>query len=154
MERKFAGADWLKTNPRFKDISPLGAEVADLLGDLESGLYHLSEQVLRKVNWSDKYVIRVKLDRHNNYATWDFFGLTVLVILCHDRMIRCSIEAAGSSLVLMFHKRKGRTGGMAERHPTIEEAIERVRGTFGLPIDATPATASVAPLGLDGVGKQ
>lgn len=65
-------------------------------------------------------------------ATFDFDYLTTAVILAHDRMIRFSVESSGPRMVkLVLHKRHTREGQMSERHPTIEDAVSRVRQVYG-----------------------
>lgn len=61
-------------------------------------------------------------------ATFDFDYLTRLVVLAHDRCVRVEVVSSGPGHVgLELHKRFGRDGGVSERHPTMEQAIERVR---------------------------
>lgn len=62
-------------------------------------------------------------------ATFDFDGLTHLVVLAHDRAIRVEIEPAGPSYVkLVLHFRGKREGKFSERHPTLEEHVKDLRG--------------------------
>jgi hypothetical protein len=123
--RNYAGSDWIKAN--FKvEMSLLGEVVADLLGDLFLGIYHLDPKVLRKVDWANDHHIILALG-WRSLATYDNDELTRLVILCHDRAIRCEISARNYKyLELMFHRRK-RGRALYERHPTIEEAVEKIR---------------------------
>lgn len=125
----YAGSDWIKS--AFKiEMSPLGEEVADLLGDVFLGIYHLDIGQLSKTNWDNDTWIDFALGWHQ-LSTFDGNELTRLVILCHDRMIRCSIGAKNFHHIgLMFHKRKGREGSINERHPTIEDAIKQIRGYY------------------------
>lgn len=61
-------------------------------------------------------------------STFDFDYLTRLVVLAHDRCVRVEIGSSGPGrIALILHKRKGRGGDVYSRHPTIEQAIERVR---------------------------
>ncbi len=61
-------------------------------------------------------------------STFDFDGLTRLVVSAHDECIRAQIMSSGPRMVkIMLHNRKGRDGGFAERHPTIEDAILEIR---------------------------
>lgn len=145
-ERRHAGADWLEQNygRRCGPISPLGRSVADLLGDLAQGLYHLDGEALAKTNWTNPVFIDIVLP-YQSWATYDFDQLTQLVILCHDRCIRAEIAGASRGKTrLLFHGRQ-RTGGMSERHPAIEEAIKRCRDYHGGPIDPPAAAAKEAP---------
>jgi hypothetical protein len=60
-------------------------------------------------------------------STFDFNGMTRLVLLAHDRCIRAEVSMAGMKLRIAIHKRHGRDGEMSHRHPTIESAIESIR---------------------------
>lgn len=61
-------------------------------------------------------------------STFDFDYLTRLVVLAHDRCVRVEIVSSAPGRVgLVLHKRAGRDGSSYERHPTIEEAIVRIR---------------------------
>lgn len=105
--------------------SNLGLKVADLLDDVFDGIYHL-ESNLNKVNWDCEYYIKINLTMHS-LSTYDFSILTDLVILCHDRCLRCELQAVAPKVIkLQFHQRQ-REGSIFEKHPTIEEAINRVR---------------------------
>jgi hypothetical protein len=120
-----SGAEWIKENYKVK-LSPLGVAVADLLGDLFGGIYHLETKYLKEVDWGNDHHIVVTL-RHKSLATFDYDELTRLVFLCHDHAIRCSVDArANNMLELMFHQRE-REGGISKRHPTIEQALEMWR---------------------------
>jgi hypothetical protein len=66
---------------------------------------------------------------HGDISTYDFNGMTRLVLLAHDRCIRASIDTAGMKLRIRIHKRHTREGDMTERHPTIEEAITTIRAS-------------------------
>lgn len=69
-------------------------------------------------------------------ATYDFDNLTRLVITAHDECVRLQVTAGPPRrLKLMFHDRKDRTGAMHERHPTLESAMESIRGAdqYGRP---------------------
>lgn len=58
-------------------------------------------------------------------ATFDFTQLTKLVFMAHDKCIRVSLEGTGKGKMrIAIWKRQGRDGGISERHPTIEQAIE------------------------------
>lgn len=118
-----SGAEWIKSALRVKEMSPLGEAVANLLGDLYGGIYHLEDDDLKKVEWNNTHHIIFVL-RHKTLATVDSSLLTSLVFLCHDKCIRCEISARSPGrFELMFHRRQ-REGQIWERHPTIEQALE------------------------------
>lgn len=110
MSEKYAGSDWIKSN--FKvELSSLGEAVADLLGDLFYGIYHLDSTALKKVDWANDHHIIFILG-WKSLATTDFDELTRLVILCHDRCIRCEISPrAFHYLELIFHQRQREGNG-------------------------------------------
>lgn len=128
-ERQYAGADWIKSTLKIENISPLGEAVADLLGDVFQGIYHLDIKQLAKVGWSNPYHIEVV--HRGQMATFDDSLLTILVVLAHDRMIRVDITGrANHYLEFTFHQRQNRTGAYHERHPSIEDHITRIRNAY------------------------
>lgn len=132
--RMYAGADWIEGNlfpgeNRLPKLPEFGAMVADLLGDLYQGIYHLSTTSLRATEWHNLAWIEICVP--DELATFDGDRLTMLVILAHERHIRVSVSGASNKyLRLIFHPRK-RDGGFTERHPTIEAAIETCRVRYG-----------------------
>jgi len=130
-QRMFAGSEWVENSLRYEgEMSELGRSVADLLGDLFFGIYHMNTTSLHKVEWDNNQSIAVTVD--TELATFDSDGLTRLVVLCHDRMIRCSIQGLAPRYVrLMFHQRQRRDGGSRwERHPTLEAAAKQIRAYY------------------------
>lgn len=124
---KYAGADWLKQ----QHITPSehGENVADILGQVFLGLYHIDRQVY-KVDWTELRCIEINL--HSNFSTYDFNVLTRLVVLCHDRAMRLEISPCNMQFIkFRFHQRK-REGSIFDRHPTIEQAIIDIREAIGL----------------------
>jgi hypothetical protein len=130
---KDSGAAWLR-QCRITNLSPLGERVADLLGDLFVGLYHLEDA--EKVDWSNDHHIEVRI-RFKELATFDSNLLTKLVFLCHDRCIRVSVNPRSpQALTLLFHPRE-REGGTWARHPTLEQAVADHRQWYPLESEAT-----------------
>jgi len=116
-----SGASWIQKSLK-KEMSPLGEAVANLLGRVFSGIYHLQGATLDRVNWQDPYC--VEYTHRGDLATFDFSHLTALVVFAHDEMIRVSIQGCGPGYMkLMFHQRDSRTGSVSERYPTIEDHI-------------------------------
>lgn len=71
---------------------------------------------------------RIEITVPCQFSTFDFDGLTRLVITAHDECVRASFRnGPPRQIVLMFHDRQ-REGGMSQRHPTIEQAIKTIRG--------------------------
>jgi hypothetical protein len=62
-------------------------------------------------------------------STVDADGLTRLVILAHDQMIRVSVAGCGPlSMRIGMWPRASREGGLGEKHPTLEAAATQIRG--------------------------
>ncbi len=138
-QRKYAGAGWIKKHPYGQNISLLGEQVADLLGDVWAGIYHLDNRLLAKTDWSDSYFIKVQIS--DGIATFDGPLLTWLAVLAHDRLLRLQISAVcNGRLALEFHQRKGRTGGLSARLPTIEEHIASIRKFHPTPTETAEVT--------------
>jgi len=125
----YAGASWIEKNFKCR-CSELGKNVADLLGDIFKGIYHLSYASLRKVGWESEHCIEYTL--YGELSTVDFNLLTILVVLAHDRMIRVVIRGVGPGYMrLMFHQRTKRTGSVSERYPTLEDHTKIIREHYG-----------------------
>ncbi|MCK4817184.1 hypothetical protein KA005_15550 [bacterium] len=121
----YSGAGWIKSSLK-KEMSPLGEDVANLLGRVFQGIYHLDTRALCRVDWTNDHWIQFIY--YGDLATVDFDRLTALIVFAHDEMIRIDIEGCGPRYMkMMFHKRKARTGSMSERYPTIEDHIEILR---------------------------
>jgi hypothetical protein len=139
-QTKYSGADWIqkeimtpysRTIGHEVEMSPLGRRVADLLGELFGGIYHLDHKALRRVDWSMDLFIKFNLG-HHELATTDFNELTRLVFLAHHMSIRVSIEAsAHDHLMLLFHPRP--RSGFTRRHPTLSEAVKSFEETVSIP---------------------
>ena len=114
--------------------SVLGERVARLLDRWLYGLHHMDDP--SAVDWSDDYVILVKL-KAKTLATFDFDELTRLVFLAHDHCLRVQVSGLRGpvgGIQLMFHGRQ-REGRMAQRHPTLPEAVHEYRQHNPLPLE-------------------
>lgn len=111
-------------------LTDFQAKVMDICGMVGGGIYNAP------INW-DKVDFgvgawdgcgRVFVPwRDGRLATFDGSSLTYLVMLCHEARIRCEIQArAWGHLLLSFHER-GDEGGIAGRHPSIDEAVAAFR---------------------------
>ena len=131
MRERYSGSDWIEATLKM-ELSPLGREVADVLGQVFRGIYHVEKQA-KRVDWSDKYCIEFSYYASGGIALYDFEHLTALLVLCHDRMLRMEIVPNMRSLKLMFHMRTKREGGhISQRMPTLEAHIEGIRKNMGL----------------------
>ena len=133
---KYSGSEWIQENIYAKgqttQMSPLGRDVAELLGELFYGIYHISPKALSKVDWSNEYWIEITIG-YQQYSTTDFDNLTRLVFLAHHCAIRVSLEAAARQHIkLIFHRRE-RSGDYSRRHPFLEEAVKRFKDNVSLP---------------------
>lgn len=127
----YQGANWVQATLKPKEMSELGRRVADLLGDLFQGIYHLDNKNLKKVDWGNDHHIEFALG-WRSLATYDDSYLTLLVLLAHQRAIRVQISAQSYHyLSLIFHQREsGMQHEWHKRHPTIEEAIANFNKHF------------------------
>ncbi len=124
-----AGAEWLYSAGI--EPSPLGAAVANLLDYVYAGIYHLEHP--EKIDWKNPHHIIVKT-YGGRLATWDFNDLTLLVLACHRMAIRMEIRPKTfRQLEIIFHQRT-RDGGMSQRHPAMQEAIDRFNDSCNLPV--------------------
>ena len=65
------------------------------------------------------------INHAGGFSTFDFDNLTRLVFLAHEKCIRVELTQGGPRAIkIAIWKRKGRTGSIYERHPTIENALE------------------------------
>ena len=121
----YSGAGWIEQSFKVK-ASPLGTAVANLLGRVALGIYHLRSAALERVDWTNKYCIEYIY--YGDLSTFDFDNLTALVVFAHDEMIRVSIQGCGPGYMKMqFHQRTKRTGSISQRYPTIEDHIDGLR---------------------------
>jgi len=129
MSRHYAGSEWLRDallyHPGQRMVGDFGERVADLLGDVFRGIYHVSDAVTNKrVDWESSRFITVRLPMA--LATFDGSDLTRLVVLAHDRCIRVQMDGRKVS----FSPRE-REGSSTERHPPLEMAAAAIREELG-----------------------
>jgi hypothetical protein len=119
--RQYAGSDWIESS--FKvELSPLGAKVANFLGDVFLGIYHLNTTSLRKVKWNNPDYIEVTIDQY--LSTFDGNNLTKIVVLAHHQLLRVSIQGLGPRyLRLAFHQRTSRDGHLYKRCPHLSDHV-------------------------------
>lgn len=111
-------------------VSICGARCALLLSEWLGGLHHLPPgQEHSCVDWSGRFVeIR---DRSFNLSTYDFDGLTRLVLLAHEHAIRAEIRPNMRSVKIMlfprnFARDESDMGRVYESHLTLEELMEKI----------------------------
>jgi hypothetical protein len=129
---KYAGTDWVEGTLHI-EMSPFGRKVADILGQVWRGIYHLDQGGTRlcKVDWTDDRFIRITVT--GELATFDSQHLTELVLAAHDGCVRVSVGACNMQrLQLNFSRRTARDGDLFSRHPTIETAVAAWRAHLAL----------------------
>lgn len=141
---EYAGADWLEPQLIRKGmvLSELGRDVADLLGYLYQGLYHVSG-IVDKCEWDNNHYI--SLAHYNDLSTYDFNHLTTLVFLAHRMAIRVEIQPCNFKYLRILFHRRFRDGNMTVRHPDIREALAKFDADCYLPeVDGLDAIARAA----------
>ncbi len=114
--------------PAPEQLTPFQAKVMDICGMVGGGIYNAPIN-WDKVSWgngtwhSGMFVPW----RDGRMATFDFYPLTLLVLLCHEARIRCEIRAKASGHFELSFFQRSHEGGMAERHPNIDEAVAAFR---------------------------
>lgn len=100
-------------------------EAVEFFSILFGGEHHIPNQGKLK-----EYGMGWAVDGVRDAATFDFDLLTRIVVLAHDKCVRVEIVARSpKDLRIAIHKRAGREGAMYARHPTLEGAVARMRGT-------------------------
>ena len=133
--RKYRGADWLANNleaMKKPAPSPFGMLVADILGQVYGGIYHLSHTALFHVrtDWSHPHALQVVVS--HSLANHDGSELLGLVLLCHDTGVRLAISArARGYLELRFAHGASIMGTV----PSIEKAVDLYRARYALPAE-------------------
>lgn len=126
---RYAGSDWLAAQLKHwkpgAEISPLGRNVADFLGELHYGIYHLDYGALKRVDWTDNLHIQIVLYDGGQLATTDFDTLSRLVFLAHHMALRVELKAASSKYMRYIFSQRQRSGAIYERHPELDEAVEK-----------------------------
>lgn len=97
-------------------------EATEFFSELYGGEHHIPKHQVFEYG----YGWMVKHDR-GDLATYDYNALTRLVLMAHDKCIRVSVEALNMNTIKVAIWKREREGGMSERHPTIEYAIEKFR---------------------------
>lgn len=108
------------------ELTEFQRDAVELLSQaFNTGIYNLATN-WEKVDWNWGDGVRFKIRR--SMATYDFDHLTRLVILAHDMCIRVELTALAPNVMgIAMWRRNKRDGSMYERHPTMEQAIEKVR---------------------------
>lgn len=66
--------------------------------------------------------------RHSYFSTFDYDTLTKAVIMAHNWGVRLEVMGSGPGMIkIALWKRSKREGDISERHPTIQEALEKYK---------------------------
>ena len=90
---KHSGANWLKETLEYRNISisSFGIRVANILGQVYRGIYHVEKYVLREPYvWGQSRKISIKMGRE--LATYDGIELSFLALCCEAAGIEVSIR--------------------------------------------------------------
>jgi hypothetical protein len=121
-----SGSDWVRSSSA-KEISPFGERVADMLGEVFSGIYHISNEVF-KTDFSRERYIAITFYENGQFATYDSDYLTRLVLMAHEKNIRVCVRAATHSYLKIEFMEVDRRGFFVDRHPTLTASIEHIFG--------------------------
>ncbi len=122
MSHQYQGAAWI-VRQDWGELSPLGHTVAEILGWVFRGIYHVNRRYLSEVEWSDPEFMEIRM--RTELATHDGNDLTELVLLAHLSGVRVAITPKSNwTYTLKFHA----PGSLliCGDHPTLELAIARL----------------------------
>lgn len=112
-EPRGAGSD---VDAVVSDLEPFERRAESVMYAVFGGEHHWPKVISTPRYW----VMNVR----GSFATYDDDRLTRLVISAHRHCVRAEVAPSGPGMIKIYiHRRKGRTGRMHERHPTIEQAI-------------------------------
>lgn len=118
---------WVQSNTR-RVLTEFQGRAVELLADgFNCGIYNVNVN-WEKVDWKCGSGVRFTVFAGNGLATYDYDHMTRFVVLAHDRCIRVDIAPAANRFLYIYMHPRDREGDMSRRHPTIEDAIKRVRG--------------------------
>lgn len=123
-----AAHEWVEAHLQRKHpLSDFQRRAVDLLSaGLNTGPWNIPTK-WERVTWRYSEGVRFVIRISGGLSTFDFDHLTRLVILAHDRCIRVGVQPVSFAyLAITMFPRKA-DGAMHDRHPTIEEAVERLR---------------------------
>lgn len=124
---------WVESTTK-RLLLPWQHDAMAVLGAMSHGIHNFPTK-LKNAEFDPRY-IKVNFPRMG-MATYDFDRLTRLVIAAHDKLIRVELTPCNFQYTtMMLHPRWGRTGGMSQRHSSIDDAVEGFRITHGKPLEA------------------
>lgn len=120
--RVFNGADFLKVLG--KELSPLGVDVANLLGDVWQGLYNIKTETLQLTEWDNDREIVIFCP--TSISTIDYNHLTALVVLSHYYLLRMEIVPSRRALLLIKFTKRQKEGNFMENCPKLSDHINQI----------------------------
>lgn len=114
--------------PMPEKLSDFQAKVMDICGMVGGGIYNAPIN-WEKIDWGNggSWQRMFVPWRDGRMATFDYHALTLLVLLCHEARIRCEIRAKSAGYFELMFFQRSHEGGMAGRHPNIDEAVAAFR---------------------------
>jgi hypothetical protein len=116
-----SGKDWMKSTG--KPMSPFGERVADMLGEIFNGIYHI-EKAVRRSDFTGKRFISMTISESGDFATYDSSYLTALVLWAHVKNIRVAVRAATHGYLKLEFMEVDRNGFFRVGHPTLAESLK------------------------------
>ncbi len=104
-------------------ISPDATRIEQVLADAYRGIHHVKPGEIKKFA-DDHWEVSV----YEDISTYDYDVLTRLVLAAHKYAVRVSIKSSGPRLLKLTLFARKRDAGMTERHPTIQQAIDKYEG--------------------------
>lgn len=127
LKRKAEGRGWLAAPA---ELTSWQRRAITMLGIAFGGIYNAPIE-WDLVTWRGGF-LGVKIAR--DLATWDGDALTEIVVMAHLAALRVDISPAMRHLEIMIHPREPSKGdgtqGMAKRHPTFQQLVERTYSRF------------------------
>ena len=119
-------ADWVEGYLKIA-LTDFQRDCVDLICDAQTCGPYDFKSTFNSANWEHGNGVRFTISPMG-LATFDFNGLTRLVVGAHDKCIRVEIRPCNMQrLEVTMFKREGREGSISRRHPTMEGAIELSR---------------------------
>lgn len=131
LQPRYAGAHWIARQLEYMKQpapSPFGCVVANILGDVYQGIYHLGESLLheRTVWHSPKLVV---LTLRRELSSHDQPDLTWLVLLAHANGIRLAITGAAPGYVRLQFTSESMYWGHV---PNVDAIVEQFNKRYPL----------------------
>jgi hypothetical protein len=104
-------------------------KVVNIIGIVGGGIYNAPIN-REEIDWKFGFN-GVSVVFQHELATWDFNQLTMLVFLCHEARIRCSLQGVANRMTRLSFWQRVDSGDIAVRHPNLEEAVTAFREAMG-----------------------